>query len=260
MNKFVNRLVPVTCCLVAVFAVLPASSATVGISAVGDPSEGGSSGGFWLTASGLNSGETIEVSLGSTGQAHHPFDYTTSPWLDFPITVGAVGSRFVSILAVDDTQFEGTESFTIQISSARGRRPNGEVFFPSIVPWIASFYVYDNDKPPVSISAIANAKESPQTKGKVRISRPGVATGSPLTVYYALSGSATGPSPSMDYTIGVGSSTSVTIPAGATDVDVEVIPWHDGYADSNDTVVFTLSPNSAYTIPAPGAATVIIND
>ncbi len=103
----------------------------------------------------------------------------------------------------------------------------------------------------------------PTDLGKFRISRTG-STSSSLVVYFTTGGTATGPSPSMDYTLNAGGnwvSTSATIPAGSSYVDVDVYPWWDGHSeDPYETVILTLSTNSSYTTGSPNSGTVYIYD
>lgn len=97
--------------------------------------------------------------------------------------------------------------------------------------------------------------------GVFRVSRTG-STSSSLTVYVDFSGTATGPSPSMDYetedengnTVG----SSVVIPAGDSYVDIVVLAWFD-YEDSPETVILDILPSAYYaTHPSQSSATVTV--
>ena len=110
-------------------------------------------------------------------------------------------------------------------------------------------------------SASENSGGWPTDKGKFRIKRTG-STSSSLAVSVGFGdGTAIGPSPSFDFSIVVGSSwptTSITIPAGNSYVDVEVLPWWDGYTESAETVVLKINSGSAYAI-WQNSGTVTIN-
>ena len=93
------------------------------------------------------------------------------------------------------------------------------------------------------------------------VSRTGGNTTVPLTVFYAVSGTATN---GVDYQTLPG---SVTIPAGATSANIVVTPIDDSLQESFETVVLTLTPNSTYTLaggyplgPLPTATATIIDD
>jgi C1A family cysteine protease len=105
-----------------------------------------------------------------------------------------------------------------------------------------------------TITVTANdptATEAGPTTGQFTITRTG-ATTSALTVNYAVSGSATSGS---DYnSIG----TSVTIPSGSASKTITVTPINDTAVENDETVVVTLSSNTAYTVGSPNSATVTI--
>ena len=77
-------------------------------------------------------------------------------------------------------------------------------------------------------------------------------TATPLTVLYTIGGSATEGS---DYRA---LARRVTIPAGASSAVIAVTPINDAVVEGNETVVLTLSPNVAYGLGTPRAATVTI--
>ncbi len=106
----------------------------------------------------------------------------------------------------------------------------------------------------ITVTVTANdptATEAGPTTGQFTVTRTGSTT-SALTVYFAVSGTATSGS---DYnSIG----TSVTIPAGSASATITVTPINDTLVESDETVIVTLSANSAYTIGTPSSATVTI--
>ncbi|MDE0081051.1 MAG: spondin domain-containing protein [Gammaproteobacteria bacterium] len=80
-----------------------------------------------------------------------------------------------------------------------------------------------------------------------------------LTLRYTLSGTATGGS---DYTIAgvTGSSGTVTVSSGQTDVSVPVAITDDNAEEGAETVVLTLTAGDGYTVGSPAAHTLTITD
>src|SRR5258706_135829 len=124
-------------------------------------------------------------------------------------------------------------------------------------PNSATVTIADNDQPPppptVTVEATDANASKPGNNG-MRTLTPTGGTIAPLTVNYALGGSA---SNGGDYQQ---LPTSVTIPAGAASADITVIPIDDSIVEGNETVVLTLSANAAYTVGSPGSATITIAD
>jgi hypothetical protein len=107
-------------------------------------------------------------------------------------------------------------------------------------------------KPSVTIAATTpTATEAGTVKGVFTVSRTGD-TSAQLTVFYAVTGSATAGS---DYATLTG---SVTIPGGASAATIDVTPIDDASVEANETVIVTLAAAAEYTIGNPAAATVTI--
>ncbi len=114
-----------------------------------------------------------------------------------------------------------------------------------------AYFNYDL-RPTVTITATDNtATENPLTTGYFTVTRTGSTT-SALTVNYNVSGTATAGS---DYNALSG---SVTIPAGSTSATITVTPINDAAVESDETVIVTLTTNSAYNRGSPYSATVTI--
>lgn len=107
--------------------------------------------------------------------------------------------------------------------------------------------------PTVTITAPDASATEGADNGTFRIKRTGGCTDNALTVFYSVSGTATNGS---DYKRLRG---SAMIQATRTMVNVVVKPIDDTIAESDETVVLTLSPNAAYTIGSPSTATVTIH-
>jgi YD repeat-containing protein len=109
-------------------------------------------------------------------------------------------------------------------------------------------------QPSVTVAATdANASEQGSDPGVFTVSRAG-GTSQPLTVGYAVSGTATN---GADYATLSG---TVTIPVGASSQTVIVTPVDDTAVEGSETVTLTLSANAAYAVGAPSSATVTVAD
>jgi PKD domain/Calx-beta domain len=108
--------------------------------------------------------------------------------------------------------------------------------------------------PQVTIEATdPAASEAGLGAGMFTVTRTGVTT-SDLTVFFAISGSATNGS---DYAT---VDTSVVIPSGASGAPITIMPIDDTLDEGNETVVIALSTDPAYTIGALAQDTVVISD
>jgi subtilisin family serine protease len=108
------------------------------------------------------------------------------------------------------------------------------------------------DRPIVKIDATdAEATEVGQTTATLTVSRTG-STDEALTVHYAVGGTATAGS---DYSA---LSESVTIPTGSATATIVVAALEDTLPEPDETVVVSLSADSAYIVGSPGSATATI--
>src|SRR5205823_6244273 len=108
--------------------------------------------------------------------------------------------------------------------------------------------------PSVSVVATdADASEQGRDPGEFTFTRTGD-TSLDLTVNYTLGGTAQN---GTDYQP---SGTSVTIPAGAASATLAVMPIDDTEAESDETVVLTLTADAAYDVGPTNSATVTIHD
>jgi len=119
---------------------------------------------------------------------------------------------------------------------------------------VHTYTILDDDSSSVSVSAtVANALETGPVPGNFRISRSGSTNASQL-VNFEITGTA---SAATDYApLG----NSATIPAGATYVDLPVIPADDRTPELSQTVVLTLINATNSAIVSPNVATVTISD
>lgn len=102
-----------------------------------------------------------------------------------------------------------------------------------------------------SVDAVAS--ESGPDHGRFRFERSGPTT-EPLQITYTLSGSATAGS---DYAPLSG---TVTIPAGAAFVDLDLTVIDDTIPEGSETVIVTIDSSADYLVGASPAATIVIQD
>jgi hypothetical protein len=106
----------------------------------------------------------------------------------------------------------------------------------------------------VTVTApVPTATETGLTPGSFTLTRTG-STAQALTVFFTVGGGATA---GVDYVTLPG---SVVIPAGQTSSSLTLTPIDDGLVEGAETVIVTLSANTAYVVGSPSAATVTITD
>jgi len=202
---------------------------------------GRTTGTFTVTRTG-STAAALTVYYTANGQATATSDYTALSGRVI-IPAGASAATIV-VTPVDDTLAEPNESVTVNL--------NSNTAYSLAAASSATVLIKDNDTK-VSIAATdATATEAGRTTGTFTVTRVGNTSGA-LTVRYAVTGTATAGS---DYATLSG---SVNIPSGATTATIVVTPVDDTLVESNETVVVTLSSNSAYTVAAPSAGTVTIS-
>ena len=122
---------------------------------------------------------------------------------------------------------------------------------------VADFTVPDGCVAPPSLPVVTvavdipTATEAGPVSGAFRLSRS-VVSGDPLTVLFAITGTAIN---GTDYT---SVPLSATIPAGAADVVVPIVPINDLLIESNETVTLTMRSGGPYIIGTPSSGTVSI--
>jgi hypothetical protein len=194
----------------------------------------------------------LVVSLSYSGSATSGSDYSSLPT---QVTIpSGQSSVTLTVRPSDDSLSESSESViaTLQSSSAYNLDSSRTG---------ATVTIADNDRvlPTISLQAtdsVAAETRVGQTvnRGQYQVTRTG-STASSLTVYYAVSGSATNGG---DYARLGG---SVTIPAGRSSVTFSVNPVDDALAEGTENVVLTLASRSNYSVDASReSATVTIQD
>ena len=144
----------------------------------------------------------------------------------------------------DGCTFWYTSQYYSATSEASWRTRIGSFSFPSCTSAAGL--------PVVTVSATtAAASEATLAAGRFTVARTG-ATGAALTVRYTVDGVATADA---DY---VALPDSVTIPAGARQATLDVVPIDDVISEGDETVVLSLQANESYAIGAPAGGVVTI--
>jgi hypothetical protein len=167
------------------------------------------------------------------------------------------GSAFIDIpfLPVDDTAVEGPESATFEISA--------NALYSIASPNLVTITITDNDSnppppppptPDVSVSMPDSSAGEPSNNGTFRITRSIVSTSAlPVTISFSGSTATAG----SDYqTI----STTQTIPANATTLDIPVTIINDTAVEGSENLVLTVSSGAGYNIGSPSSQTMVITD
>jgi hypothetical protein len=134
----------------------------------------------------------------------------------------------------------------------RWQLPSGAIEEPIPASRLAAFVVTPANT--VTVAATdPNASENGPDKGTFRITRTG-STAQALKVYYTVTGTAR-TADMQQYLTG-----TATIPVGATQVAVDVLPFDDTISESPETVILTLVPDQTYAVGASASGTVTIAD
>jgi hypothetical protein len=182
---------------------------------------------------------TVNYTMGGT--ALNGVDYETLPG-SVIIPAGASSAQ-VLLHTIDDDLVEGMETATLTISPspnyAVGLSPSGAIA------------ILDND-PTVSVEAIDALASEAGDPGRFRFTRTGPVN-SPLLVSFRAVGGAT---PGLDY---IDPTSFIAIPAGASFVDLPVLPIQDTLNEGAETVEIRLAKLASYTV-GNGIAVVTIDD
>jgi hypothetical protein len=185
------------------------------------------------------------------------FDNTTSrrnmgalppagQWVRLEVPAASVGMEGRKARGMAFTLYDGRATWDAAGKASAGQTGDDE---PDTEPGGDS-----GGLPVVSVSASKpNAAEQGAVAGEFTVSRSGVTTG-PLTVLFTLAGSATAQT---DYTA---ETESVTFASGETTARVTVEPTDDSEVEALETVVLSLTANSAYALGVNKQATITIAD
>jgi hypothetical protein len=191
---------------------------------------------------------TVNYTVGGTASSGADFAALTGTLV---IPAGS-SSGVINVAVPDDNIVESTE--TVQVTLTSVNSPDPQVSLGSATAAVVN--IADNDAATVSILATSNGQE-PGTPGQftVSLSKP---SSTATVINYTVGGTAT---PGVDYD-GVLPGI-VTIPAGQTEVTINVPVLDDSVAEGSQTVVVTLGAiagDSQITRGTASAATLTIVD
>lgn len=167
-------------------------------------------------------------------------------WVRLEVPAASVGLEGRTVRGMAFSVFDGRVTWD---AAGKGSVPETGTNQPGTVPG-----GNPGGLPVVTVVASApNAAEQASVPGEFKFSRSG-ATTEPLTVQFALTGSATAAS---DYT---GAAQSITIPNGATTATLAIQPVDDAQAEALETVLLGLTASSSYAVGVNSNATITIAD
>jgi len=185
---------------------------------------------------GVLAPENITVAYTLSGSAVNGTDYQN---LSGTATILAGQNNVViNVTAIDDQIIEQTKDIVLTLTG--GSTTNSGTFGVHATDGVATLLQADNDYTAttrlLAVTSNGNAAE-PGTHSSFTISLPtGYVSALPITVTYALSGTATY---GADYNSG--SATMVTLPAGQNSVNVPVNVINDGMIEPTETVTLTIT-------------------
>lgn len=190
----------------------------------------------------------LRVYFSVSGTATNGVDYDT---ISKPVIIPA-GASFahLRVVPINDSTYEVGETVVVTVLAATGYRVGSPA---SATVTITS---EDGQNGPTSVSVTASdpgAAEFPANAGQFTLTRTG-STASPVTVYYALGGTATS---GVDYST---MPRPVTIPAGSSSVPLAVNPIDDPGFEGTETVTLRVTAATGYMVGSPSIATVSITD
>lgn len=230
--------------------------------------------------------ETAPLSTGSNATFTFPITNPGQPfkvtlvWTDYPsspaATINLVNDLDLTVVSPDGTTytgngFSGGWSITGTTADRRNNVENVYVFAAAAGTWTVNVYGYNIPQGPQPFALVMDAvpgdgsalprvrasvvdgtaTEAGPTSGAIMLARSGDPVNA-LTVSYVVSGTATA---GTDYTA---LPASVTIPAGASAVTLQVDPIDDFASEPVETIVLTLQASADYTIGSPSSARVTL--
>lgn len=188
--------------------------------------------------------DNLVVFYNVSGSGVPGVDYTALP-SSVTIPAGSA-SAVITVSPVHNGQLEGDVSVLVALTN--------DFNYDVGTPGAATVWIHDDHLPTVTISAPTDAvSEQGNVFGEFSISRGSVTHGN-LTVFLAISGTAT---PGSNY---LPLDTTAVIPDGASSVMLDVIPFEDQMLDPTRTVIVTLLPGTNYNVGSPANAQMNILD
>jgi len=218
----------------ATVSIADDDTATVSIAKDSEGAEAATptSGKFRLTQTKASATDTvIGYTVNGTATPGAGNDYVS---LSGTVTIpaGAITAD-IDVTVLNDDVVEDTETVIVTLGSITSSSPGVSLDGGNQTAIVA---ITDDDTATVSVAAISDGAESPTpTDGKFRVTQT-KASSTDTVISYALSGTAT-PGPGNDYVPLAG---SVTVPAGQTTADIDVVVRDDNLVEIAETVVVTL--------------------
>jgi len=222
-----------------------------------DAAEPGSNGQFTILLSKPALGDGLMVTYSVTASSTATPASASSGLGDYEALGSSIiippgnSSAVIPVVVIDDDLVEGPETVVVDLVF----NETYELGTPST----ATVTIVDDDNLPMaSISASRAAEPGPPdgNDGSFTISLDEPAPDGGLVVNYLVSASSTATA-SSDYEA-LGS--SVTIPAGATSVDIPVVVIDDTLVEGSESVIVDIQADTAYDLGSPATATVFIVD
>ena len=214
-----------------------------------DCAEGVNTGTFRISRTGSTAAALNVSLLAPTGTAVAA-DYTAAPVLATTLTIPA-GQAFLDVVvtAIDDTAVGSFETLTLEIKPTTAYALGNAQ---------ATLFIADSDTPKPLVRMRVSDRDADESGDTARftIERLGVPT-SALDVIVAMTGTAVN---GTDY---ANISTTITIPAGASSVAVDVVPLQDSAVEGMETVILTISTSANYiraSAVADNSGTVNLHD
>jgi hypothetical protein len=210
---------------------------------VRDTAEGSATTGRFAVHRDLTAG-ALTVSFAVTGTATMDVDYTG---LESGSVAFAAGedTEYLDVTPINDPLVEGTETVHVTLTA-----PTGAAYYVRpLGSGGATVDILDNDDGTVTVTDAADAHEQGTVPGRFDVHRN--TTEGTLEVGYGLSGTAT---PGVDYTAPPTTGT-ITLPDGAADAYLDVVPVDDSIVEPTETVVLTLTgeiSHLGYNVPSSG--------
>jgi len=208
----------------------------------------GDPGVFTITRSGGDFSQALTLDYSLAGRAVHGVDYRR---LDGRAVIPAgATSTTVVVQPFDDTVDEGTQDVILRLRSTTTYAIGGT--------GVATVTITDNDASQVYLKVTASAGFEPPTgtgtAATFQVIRP--ASGTAITVNYAVSGTATG---GVDYTALPG---TISFTTSQTSQNISIVALLDAEFEDAETVTLTLLPGTGYTLMAsqdPSATAFILD-
>ena len=203
---------------------------------------GPTTGQFTITRSGGSNVASLAVNFSINGSAINGTDYAS---ITSPVTIPAgSASATVTVTPVDDSLVEGDETVTLTLTTGTG--------YTVATPSSDTVTIQSDDSTVTVTANDPTATEAGMTTGQFTISRGGGSNAASLAVTINITGTAIN---GTDYNP---ITSAVTIPASSSSATVTITPIDDVIAETDETVVFTVTTGAGYSVGSPSTATVTI--